>query len=507
MIKLFILFFLIFLFYSTSLAHKECTHQYIVREAVKLLQMQMGQGTFFGNWVGDTERQCNSNAAGMDRGKIVAGAWNEDYYDLVYLHGHPTPIVSFIKNTGILYPIAATYHSAVVSTTHFWNVDGGDNVLTNLSSKYSWLDGLVSDKLKNVPNALTKAEKYAYGTFNFMYLHPVHSSARAYYFRFDGLLNMYQNNRLWVNAYYNYIGSRIGRNFWRYLDYGNFPPTREIFSYNILGRIAHLLSDMGVPAHVHNDEHGSWSDPFEDIMRYENAPWYRKGDCEKLILTSPMITPDDTPGNPDFVERWSAKSVFYEKGGLINPYCNKPNDWTPIKFLMYTTAQIADFFPSNRVDGNEIYEDVGEINTQIDFAKALNPPTLKSQYHNISMDDLEKIRDITFPYVIRAVAGLLYWFAKETNQVTTCQDYRVLFPQSFEDVIVNGINYSWYANNLLRVKGMWDSNNSKEYYYAFGPQASNVSIKSANEISLESGFWAQSGCEIHIKIADCTECD
>ncbi|KAA0245982.1 MAG: T9SS type A sorting domain-containing protein [Ignavibacteriota bacterium] len=45
-----------------------------------------------------------------------------------------------------------------------------------------------------------------------------------------------------------------------------------------------------------------------------------------------------------------------------------------------------------------------------------------------SNTNLENIRDKTFPYAIRATAGLLFWFANEVDLITNIEEAQVIFP-------------------------------------------------------------------------------
>ena len=41
-------------------------------------------------------------------------------------------------------------------------------------------------------------------------------------------------------------------------------------AYYYLGHVAHLVADMTVPAHVHNDQHLYPSDSYEDTIAYSS---------------------------------------------------------------------------------------------------------------------------------------------------------------------------------------------------------------------------------------------
>ncbi|MCA9747742.1 MAG: hypothetical protein KC414_01420 [Romboutsia sp.] len=490
-------------------AHKESTHQYIVREALKLLELDLGYTvTELHDWTGTTERNNHGVANGFYHGYIVSGAWNEDYYDVVYRQ--EAPPLSIIILDVLLLPIdyiilnpdclKRLYRASLVSTTHFWDVDKGDDYLTSLDPL--GINKLIRDK----PNALQKAKKYAYGGFNFDYFNPVACNTNFIYnMRFDGLKEFYVNERIYVNSEYDYSyrGGKV--NEFRDL----CPWVKETFSYNILGRIAHLLADMSVPAHVHNDDHGTLQDPFENKMRYENADNDVFDLCDGGAI-------DFVEGHPDFVERWDYKSVYAEKGGIINPYCH-PQGWNPIKYLMYTMAQITDHFASNRTSGDDNYEDIGEIRAQIndDINSAHPGPTISNNQEYAHSDaDLEAIRDITIPYVIRATAGLLYWFANETNQLQLsndeCEEDLVVVPRNCEPWSLGGRNYIWQTEKNLTIKGcvnLLSPNTYETIDFTINGNAKNVKIIAGEEIKLEHGFNALEGSDVKIYISECNNCN
>lgn len=84
-------------------AHDQGIHQYIVREAWKLLEYQVPEldGSILEIWVGNDEQAYLS--------KIVAGAYNEDEYDVIF------------RYCGYTLALGCTY----ATNTHFWDADNG----------------------------------------------------------------------------------------------------------------------------------------------------------------------------------------------------------------------------------------------------------------------------------------------------------------------------------------------------------------------------------------------
>ena len=109
------------------------------------------------------------------------------------------------------------------------------------------------------------------------------------------------------------------------LPYHEFDPPRPLtltfdernqIGYEIFGRVCHLIADMTVPAHVHNDPHVDWIDP----DYYENYAQTNLADANA--------------------------ATAYLNGGVLTDIFFM-ND--PIRYLMYVNNQIADFFPSGTI--------------------------------------------------------------------------------------------------------------------------------------------------------------
>ncbi len=164
---------------------------------------------------------------------------------------------------------------------------------------------------------------------------------------------------------------------------------RDRIAWEVLGRMCHLLGDMSIPAHAHRDEHGLDPDSYESWMGSLDSPH----------------------------KAWSSDML----SDFLNPYTE---DDDPLHFLMYTTQQISDHFGSNgpyEGDGNNVLggsprpEEIKFFDT-FQLADLGEPSTINGPWTN---EVMENVRDKTFPHVIRATAGLLYWFAVETGMFNT----------------------------------------------------------------------------------------
>lgn len=496
--------FIIFLFFialnfnnNLLIAHSQYTHQYIVREAYKLLKKQLGQDIpILVDYLGYDEGQTTDwTRDAFDSPYVVAGAWDEDVHDIVWNYDK--------RVDWVFKSILGDFLSRVffASISHFYCPDKivatKNNFLVFELAPWPIPSIWINDR----NNAMTKALSYAYGTkgaydpytsgitksygwqFNFYA-----GLEDCYHIRYDGIVNLYQSSWYVINKY-DIGGNEYPENNY-YLSF--YEATRKYFSFNILGRLCHLLGDMSVPAHVHVDEH-SYGDYYEDKMNIHD--------------------------NNNFVTVWSSENVFEEKGGYINPYCEENYD--PIFYLFWTTAQLADHFASRRNSGDDVFNDNrrshragdGYINHSLDEIKPIifddihstHPgPTISSNHdYNHSDDDLAAIRDATFPYVIRATAGLMYWFAVEAGLIGNngCP-FDIL---NVQDQTLSGHNYTFEASDKVNV-GNSVTNTIPSGDVIISSTAKNVVFKAVNEIKFSDGFSVENGADMHAYIGPCSNC-
>ena len=175
------------------------------------------------------------------KGKIVTGAYREDEEDVAY---------------GRVFPFQTNNHfwASDISDTHHWHYAG-----------YYF------------HNAYEKAECYfnnAEGRFpNSLIIYIGHPNYMDELLSYTNLPDFFMTGNYYYHGYHDLLGQ------W----YPCEPPElrnlsledRKIYAYEILGRICHLLGDMGVPAHCHNDPHppipgSDESDIYEEYMKNES---------------------------------------------------------------------------------------------------------------------------------------------------------------------------------------------------------------------------------------------
>jgi hypothetical protein len=208
-----------------------------------------------------------------------------------------------------------------------------------------------------------------------------------------------------------------------------------------VGHGVHLIGDLSVPSHV-NDEnsHGFWGATYHDWM--------------------------DRGGHT----MWNHQDAL-SKGGMIDPYTSE-NEGDPIRYLAYTTAQLGNSFPyaetyagsqdgaaGNRTAGGDppyyettmnslfatinsrptalwhvnkdevddffagcqLVDFVGPFETRADCAGGGDGHVDYDNTDDEGNDDdgdLTRIASDNYPYAIRAAAGLIYYFAIETGQIS-----------------------------------------------------------------------------------------
>ncbi len=210
-----------------------------------------------------------------------------------------------------------------------------------------------------------------------------------------------------------------------------------------LGHAVHLVGDLSVPSHVDNENlHGVYGATYHFWMDDDNN------------------------------SLWSYVQAR-QQGGYVDPY-DSANAGDPLRYLAYTTAQLGNSFPwasltlgttfgsdGNRTAGGALphydtkmpglfaqldYRPTAEWHVQKDEIFDYKPWDYGcdlvdfigvSEYHEDCWDhdghadwdntddggnnvdgDLYRIGRVNYPYAIRAAAGLIYYFAVQTGQIT-----------------------------------------------------------------------------------------
>lgn len=419
--------------FSQTHAHGEKVHQYMIQQAWKVLTdmipaNKMGRQITVKGDFGVTEYPMLST--------VTDAAYWEDHDDIVWEHN------------GI--------EGSEITTSHFWVADNSDpyhqHSLECLSGTWQ--------------NALEKAEVYWHGGHNFKMKGLINFSVydkeaavldaegmdkmsdyQGMIISYDDLPSMMRDGKYYFvgvttvtqkDVYFSKPYPVVYSTGWWWLFFVN----------NIVGRIAHLIGDMSVPAHVRAISHPCdatlWPLPCNGIKGSSYELFMQGGDCDN---------------HPDVFNAQNWTYVDAEnQGGLIDVYEKQASD--PIKYLLYTTNQITDCYEEHRqhdgntpddiFPGNRIYNVADPISgdhyDEMDqIIKSI--PTSFSDWNS----EMHNMASISFVYAIRAIAGLFYYLEMEgggLNRVVVENNFdggmfRLNGVKTYTNVPLTGMLFGW----------------------------------------------------------------
>lgn len=376
----------LFLLPASLYAHKEYVHQYLAIEAYRLLLDRYPglASSEFAAHIGTQSGNCEGFP--FTQATITAGAYREDCEDPVYHYGDVVP------------PLDAAYFSA----SHFWDADGGDQ------STISICDFTCTD----YQNAYRKSLRYVlpsvYGRWTAKLTWP--AGYASFYlqaggtgsifhngmigFEYDSLTSFFRDGRCSITGYIDINGRwQTASTVPDRLPLKIIAPknVRDRIAWEVIGRITHLLGDMGVPAHAHNDIHPPfwWNNEPADIFEEEMARIHTAWDHRDAV----------------------------DQGHLLDSRLASPagRHENAMRYFFYTTNQVADRFPSNDANGDSRFERswmgddysvlgiLDEVETSYAAGDIFHP----------------EAADYAFVFSIRSIAGLFHWFAAETGILAT----------------------------------------------------------------------------------------
>ncbi len=381
---------------STSFAHKEWVHQYIVKQAYLLLENHYGKmPALFEGYFKDINGNFYTSGAPSHPSisSAIGGAWAEDHSDIVFGYcGFPIPFTE----------------CASVSASHFWNPDLTPYALNSLEYTSGQFE-----------NAFKKAEIMWAGNQNIIMPGPFSfpntsteqtalvnkgfSPYETYAFlkiKYNTLPDLLKNRKYYITGVVTIYNTNV-----------NFDQPIEIvestyyldlfFAGNIIGRLCHLLADMSVPAHVRIRSHPC------DVAKGDRYEMEIGGKWWSAVSASCNSIPASFPA-----ENWTYQNAI-NQGGVIDAWAKN----NPMKYLFYTTAQITDVYncyryPDETFAGNR-------SNNLIDQYTGDNYSEMANLINNIPIqfnswtEELNSTASNSLVYAIRATAALLYWFKKE----------------------------------------------------------------------------------------------
>lgn len=348
-----------------------------------------------------------------EQGTITTGAWREDEEDPVYKlsRSNPPSISGTIANIGYYFSAATgigfnRHNDGYISSTHFWYADNGDEIATDHYGALNLTPFGIHTYQFTVPNAYQKIRKYADGGWDIripMIIRNVKNgngvlcfTTRAYVsLRYYSLPNTFKHRIFylskveWPNGEVTNYPSlpTFLEVFYTSLNPIPYEQLKENIIWEILGRMCHLLQDVGSPAHANIDDHGGTGLIYDGL----ESSFGELG--------------------------WNAQTVADSFGTqLLDPYvCSDP-----IHFLMYTTQQQANHFATNgpHLKGfNDIFGG-NHFPIEISYLNSLNVENYGlplTMMETIPPEQILNMRDRLIPQIIRATSSLLYWFAVEAE--------------------------------------------------------------------------------------------
>ncbi|MCB2409852.1 T9SS type A sorting domain-containing protein [Hymenobacter lucidus] len=383
-----------------AFAHKEWVHQYMVKQSYLYLEQQIGAIPALRDAIGLNFHGKGSDSQPFNNSyPIGIGAWREDSEDPVYG-----------------YKLGA--NNLTPSITHFWDAD-------NSNENYESMPLNITGSSK-APNAWEKARVYLFcqdrngaHDVTIPFIMPGSGTVRNYIITYTSLPELYKGN-YFLEGISNTDGS--GRT-----NYYHWPQFNQSFgrpvALQLLGRVAHLLGDMSVPAHTHSHLHpcpANLPDHYENDMGNTYASNNNLNVCES------------DPGGNYPAYSWSAATAAQQGGILSDIYC-LPNDRERAKYLFYTVNQLADFFPSgvNYADMGAFhrggYQSFGYGDANLSQGSNAHINAVYNSFNWTSPNTINtaQIANVNFNFAIRSVATLFQWFALDAGIIADLKNQKI----------------------------------------------------------------------------------
>jgi PKD repeat protein len=270
------------LFSTSAMAHKQdcvehlwTVHQHLAKEAFYIWPEVETHEIYLNLNPSSSWANCSQWPSGEinDGTSIIEGSWAEDEYDVIAQQRFGSEFAASTSNFN----------------SHFWECDTGiDNIeVSGLS--------IIGPGFGPFWSAYKKAEVYWNGATNesYNFFNPFDGFTETISYSFPGIKKLYIEGKI------EQSDAKIKR------------------AYYYLGRVVHLLSDMSVPAHVHDDPHITQSSDSFEYYVASNWPFvHHDRDIDGRTLDLKAMT----------------YSTLYD--------------------IFYNQAQITQNFPSNNRNGN-----------------------------------------------------------------------------------------------------------------------------------------------------------
>ncbi len=501
-------------FVTNANAHKEWVHQYLVGEGYHYLESKCNMGQIHNiyyadlqnlknhifNSYGDIIYGWNGSDWNDPNGLNVAlGAWNEDWLDPIW----------YYQNS----PSQCTSNSFETATvTHFWKADAGD-LQTN---SFPLATGC---GYSNIPNAWTKAQYYLFGNWGINIATHFSSggivTSAAYY---NSLIEFFKTGKMEIFG--QWVSGGMGGLSPTFYPFTTPKDTfinlglAQSMGYTILGRIAHLLGDMSVPAHTHGIMHPCKADFPEDFELYMGGNTCLIGGVETPAFNSGSPCTDDCNHMNIYfpAQYWSGPNylptVFPVYDNIFELGCT--NDEDAMRSLFWGTNQFADFFnngsnssnlsPPNTTgglllgagDGNDNLANQGNVSAFI-VNEVNNMYANMKRIHGgnrPSTIDVYEISNNTFPFAIRSTAALFYWFLRRLHDGGPLEQNNIVLQN--QTLTTPTITYQAINDITAQNVSINCSRSSQPVVFLAG-----------NQIHLGDGFKTN-GCAFQAEIKQCS---
>lgn len=186
---------------------------------------------------------------------------------------------------------------------------------------------------------------------------------------------------------------------------------RDKYVWEIIGRACHLLGDMSVPAHTHNDIHATNTYVYKNIAIGVVELWLEDADSYEQWVAH---AGDTQRGDLSNVNPWNA-SNYHTGPDIIPGLIQIPQGEDPLFFLMNEMRRRAAAFASDEFDADSRPPEFANWGLPIvtsDFPLLHNQDLLPPPEQ---VNVLTNIRDHTLPYCLQATATLLHWIVSQFN--------------------------------------------------------------------------------------------
>ncbi|MBU0957251.1 MAG: hypothetical protein KKF56_00415 [Nanoarchaeota archaeon] len=245
-------------------------------------------------------------------------------------------------------------------------------------------------------------------------------------------------------------------------------------SYYYLGRVAHLITDMGVPAHTHLDEHiGSCGWPDDESLEcfMEDFGDFQSGLKNYLYFD----------GSDYYREQYNYESVYFNSNAKSNP--------SDLFKLFWYATQKTQYYASDGEYGNDYYayengNCLNNVNcywlTNLWNGDGViiidNPSDIEDFLGSANRANLKKVSSGTIPHSMKAVAGLYRLFWIQTHNLRPCTSGSCC-DTSFDITKESGSQPTGYSDEYIC------KNDDKHYrdYYCSGTSTSSTYSETFNQ--------------------------